>query len=38
MNSDSEPDYYNYNNNNIIKSSRLNYLLKKLNVINNDII
>ena len=38
MNTDSEFNYYNYNNNNIIKSSYLNYLLKKLSVINNDII
>ena len=38
INNDSESDYYNYDDNNIIKFFRSDYLLRKFNVINNDII
>ena len=38
MNTDSEFNYYNHDNDNTIRFSRLNYLLRKLSVINNDII
>ena len=38
MNNDLKSDYYDHDDDNIIRSSRSDYLLKKFNVINNDII
>ena len=38
MNNDLKSDYYDYDDDNIIRFSRSDYLLKKFNVINNDII
>ena len=38
MNINLKFNYYNHDDNNIIRSSRSDYLLRKLSVINNDII
>ena len=38
INNDLKFNYYDHDDDNIIKSSRLNYLLRKFNVINNNII